>query len=168
MAHIERRIVDPHGVGADHDGVAVGPEPMGISLGGTSGDPPTRSVRGGGTAVDAHAQLQHHPRAPRDPMFQVGRQLSPDGGCLHTDLHLDAGITETADSCPGHPGIGILDPDDHAALRPRSGHRRREAYAQSASRAPESPKLYCRGQPIRMPPGRPPRRGGHREAGWPR
>ena len=60
QAHGEARVVGPHRAGADEDGVALGPQAVGVEPGLGAGDPLARAVGGGGAAVERGRQLQHH------------------------------------------------------------------------------------------------------------
>ena len=52
-------VVGPDGARADEDGVALGPQAVGVGPGRLAGDPPARAVGGRGAAVEGGGQLEH-------------------------------------------------------------------------------------------------------------
>ncbi len=118
--HGERGVVESHGAGAHGDGVAVGPQAVGVVSGLVTGDPLAGAVRGGRAAVEAGRQLEDDQRSPGAAMVQIGRQLlgHRDRGRLQArglGGHLDGqpGGSQAVDPAAGHSVVGVTDPDHH-------------------------------------------------------
>ena len=70
-------IVGSHRAGADEDGVALGPQPVGVAPGGLAGDPLARAVGRRGAPVERGRQLQHDIGPAGAAVLQVRRELGP-------------------------------------------------------------------------------------------
>ena len=115
VAHGQRRVVGSDRAGAHQDGVALGPQAVGVGAGLRRGDPLARTVGRRGAAVERRGQLQHDPRAPGAAMRQVRRQLAADGARLRSHGHLDAGGAQLRDTASRDLRIGVLDAHHHPA-----------------------------------------------------
>ena len=106
VAHGQRRVVGPHGAGADDDGVALGPEAVGVGPGGS--DPVIhwlRAVGRGGAPVEGRGQLEHDVGAAGVPVVQVGRSRSAASSAATPTSTVDAGGPQRVRS-PGRPPGG--------------------------------------------------------------
>ena len=82
VAHGQRRVVGADRAGAHEDGVALGPQAVGVGPGRRAGDPLARAVGCGGAAVERRGQLEHDPRPAGAAVRQVRGQLAADGARL--------------------------------------------------------------------------------------
>ena len=171
VAHGERWVVGPDRAGADEDGVALGPQPVGVGAGGRTGDPLARAVGGGGAAVEGGGQLQHDVRPAGAAVDEVGRQEPP--GLIRTDPDLDddAGGAQAPCSGAGDPSVRVQRARRRPGpRRPRRGRLRRVPSARGGCRARGSPTpLPRRATPPQPAPhrGRRPRRGDRPPPRWP-
>ena len=114
-AHGEGGVVGPDRAGAHEDGVAVGPQPVGVEAGLRTGDPLLGAVGGGGAAVERRRQLQHDVGAAGAAVVEVGRQLL--GGLVAptpTTTSMPAARSRSM-PCPATWGSGSVDGHHHPA-----------------------------------------------------
>lgn len=98
---------------SDHDGLAVGANPMDLGAGLDAGDPPARSVRRRGRTVEGGGEFDHHEGTAGASVVQIRPQrLLGLGGGDALD-HGDPGPSQCLDAPSGHLGIGILEREDH-------------------------------------------------------
>ena len=93
----------------DEDGVALGPQGVGVGPGLGAGDPLARAVGGGGAAVEGGGQLEHDVGPAGAAVDEVGRQERASGGGLDAHLDLDAGIAQPGQAGTGDLRVGVLE-----------------------------------------------------------
>lgn len=111
VAHGQAGVVRPHRAGADHHGIALGPQSVGVGPGRAAGDPLAGAVGRRRAAVEGGGQLQHHVRPAGAPVLQVRGELGPDGVGPDADVDLDPGGAQPGDARPRDLGVGVLDAD---------------------------------------------------------
>ena len=97
-----------------------------------AGDPPRRSVGGGGATVEARRRLHDAERPTGPPVVQVRRERSPDlvDDRTRRDVDRDAPLPEPGDAATRDVGIGVDERDDDARdarVEQRLGAGRRAA-----------------------------------------
>ena len=128
VADRQGRVVGPDRPGADQDGVALGPQAVGVGPGLRAGDPLAGPVGGGDPPVEGGGQLQDHPGPARAAVLQVGRQRCSDLVRPHTPTSTSMPASRSRRSPGRRPaGRGRRCRPPPGARRPRSGRRRTAA-----------------------------------------
>ena len=150
------------------DGVALGPQAMGVAPGGSPGDPLARAVGRRGAPVERRRQLEHDVRPARAAVLQVRRELGPHlVGRTRRLVDLDAGGAQPGDAVARDVRVGVLDADDDprdARRDDRVGARRGPAVVRAGLERREERRPL---RPVRRPPAAPrSRREDHPVARW--
>ena len=116
VPHGEARVVGAHGAGADDDGVALGPQAVGVRPRLGAGDPLAGAVGGGGAAVEGGRQLQHDEGSAGAAMVRgTARRRLAAAASATPEVDGDPRVPEPGDPPSRHLRVGILERDDHTA-----------------------------------------------------
>ena len=107
MSDGERRVVGPHGACAYEDGIAASPQRVHVGSGLGSGDPLTRTIGSGRSAIERCSHLQGHERTTVGAMKQVRPELASDRVGCDTDVDLNSCASQLVDPSASDERVGV-------------------------------------------------------------